>query len=248
MNAQTGPAVRIAMWSGPRNISTALMRAWGSRGDTVVVDEPFYAYYLAASGVDHPGRAQAMANQPTDWRAVIPGLIDEDLPDGRSIHYQKHMTHHMLPEVDLGWLGRVRNAFLIRDPADVVASYARRRGAFTLDDIGVVRQCELFEVIADRMGAPPPVIDARQVLADPAGVLARLCAALRVPFDPAMLSWPPGRRPTDGVWAPYWYSAVENSTGFGPPPPPSPALTGELARLAESARPFYQRHDRWRLV
>ena len=174
MHVEGEPTVRIAMWSGPRNISTAMMRAWGSRGDTVVVDEPFYAYYLAGSGVDHPGRAEALASQPTDWRAVIPGLIDGSLPAGRSIHYQKHMTHHMLPEVDLGWLGRVRNAFLIRDPVDVVASYARRRDAFTLDDIGLVRQCELFEIVAERMVAAHPVIDARQVLADPAALLAQI--------------------------------------------------------------------------
>jgi hypothetical protein len=243
----TEPAIRIAMWSGPRNISTAMMRSWGNRNDTAVVDEPFYAFYLARSGIDHPGRDAILASQPTDWDAVVRAMTGEPVPGGCRIFYQKHMTHHMLPGCDLGWLGRMRNAFLIRDPAEVVASYVRKRAEVNDADIGVVRQAELFDMVADRLGAAPPVIDARDVLSSPDTVLRALCGALGVPFDPAMLSWPPGRRDTDGVWAPHWYAAVEESTGFGPPPPPSPPLPAPLARVAEAAMPHYERLARWRL-
>lgn len=244
----TPPPVRIAMWSGPRNISTAMMRSWGVRADTAVIDEPFYACYLAATGIDHPGRDAVLASQPTDWRKVVTQVADAPIPGGRAVFYQKHMTHHMTPDIDLGWLGRVRNAFLIRDPAEVVASYARARPEIALDDIGVTRQVELFDRIADPTGRAPPVVEARDVLADPRGVLSKLCDALGVAFDPAMLSWPPGRRSTDGVWAPYWYKAVEASTGFGPPPPPTKPLPAHLARIAEAARPAYERLARWRIA
>ncbi|HYD64036.1 hypothetical protein [Azospirillum sp.] len=240
--------IRIAMWSGPRNISTAMMRAWENRPDTAVVDEPFYAVYLAQTGLDHPGRDAVLASQPTDWRAVAAALAEDPVPDGRPVFYQKHMTHHMVSTVGLEWTGRVRNAFLIRDPAEVVASYVQRRGSVDLADIGVERQAELFDREADRTGRAPPVVDARDVLTDPAAVLAKLCAALGVPFTEAMLRWPPGRRATDGVWAPHWYASVEASTGFAAPPPRAPELSGELARVAEAARPYYERLHRWRLV
>ncbi len=235
------------MWSGPRNISTAMMRAWENRPDTAVVDEPFYAFYLAETGLDHPGRDAVLASQPTDWREVAASLVDAPVPGGRGIFYQKHMTHHMLPAAGLDWTARVRNAFLIRDPAEVVASYVRRRGSVDLSDIGVERQAELFDREADRLGRAPPVVDARDVLEDPGATLARLCGALGVPFTGVMLEWPPGRRATDGVWAPHWYASVEASTGFGAPPPKAPALSGTLLRVAEAARPHYERLHRWRL-
>ncbi|HEV7372896.1 hypothetical protein [Arenibaculum sp.] len=247
MSVRIAP-VRIAMWSGPRNISTAMMRAWENRPDTAVVDEPFYAFYLARTGLDHPGRDEVLASQPTDWRTVAAALADEPVPGGRAVFYQKHMTHHMLAGVGLEWTDRVRNAFLIRDPAEVVASYVQRRGSVDLADIGVERQVELFDREADRLGHAPPVVDARDVLADPGRVLARLCAALGVPFTDAMLRWPAGRRDTDGVWAPHWYASVEASTGFGAPPPPPPPLSGDLARVAEAARPHYEHLHRWRLA
>ncbi|HSK39829.1 MAG TPA: hypothetical protein VK943_08670 [Arenibaculum sp.] len=240
--------VRIAMWSGPRNISTAMMRAWENRPDTAVADEPFYACYLAHTGLDHPGRDAVLASQPTDWRAVATAVAESPVPGGRPVFYQKHMTHHMLPEIGLDWLDRVRSAFLIRDPAEVVASYAQRRPQVDLDDIGATRQEELFDRVADRLGHAPPVVDARDVLTDPETVLDRLCAALGVPFFPAMLHWPAGRRPTDGAWAPHWYAAVEASTGFGPPPPPATPLPADLARVADAARPCYEKLRRWRIA
>ena len=227
------------MWSGPRNISTAMMRAFENRPDTRVADEPFYAAYLAETGLDHPMRDEVLASQPTDWREVAHGLTCEI---DRPIHYQKHMTHHMLPGFGLDWLETCRSAFLIRDPAAVLASYTVKRGEVTLADIGVERQRELFERECDRLGQAPPVVEGKDVLADPRGALVRLCAALEIPFDDAMLAWPAGRRDTDGVWAPAWYDAVERSTGFGPPPAEViPALSDGLRRIADAARPHYER-------
>jgi hypothetical protein len=232
-------AVRIAMWSGPRNISTAMMRSFGARSDTAVVDEPFYAAYLARTGIDHPMRAEVLASQPNDWRDVVATLLGP-VPGGKPLSYQKHMTHHMLPEIDRAWLNRVRSAFLIRSPAAVLASYVRKRTSVTLDDIGIVRQRELFDREADRLGVAPPVVDAADILGDPGRVLPRLCAALGIEYTDAMLSWPAGRRATDGVWAPAWYAAVEQSTGFETAPHASASLTPDLQRLADAARPYYE--------
>jgi hypothetical protein len=221
------------MWSGPRNISTAMMRSFGARADTIVVDEPLYAAYLAATGLDHPGRQEVLASQPTDWRQVVSGLM-APLPDGVEVQYQKQMTHHLLPDVGREWMADVQLAFLIRDPARVVASYAKVRGEPTLDDLGVPQQVELFR----RYGGP--VVDADDVLREPRGVLAALCAALGIPFDDAMLRWQPGRRATDGVWAPYWYASVEASTAFGPYDPAVPHVPDHLLALVDAARPGYE--------
>ncbi|MGH8443572.1 MAG: HAD family hydrolase [Nevskiaceae bacterium] len=235
----TAEPVRIAMWSGPRNISTAMMRSFGSRSDTAVIDEPFYAAYLARSGADHPMAAEVLASQPNDWREVVKGLLGP-IPGGKPVYYQKHMTHHMLPEFGRDWLRRVRNAFLIRAPEAVLASYVRKRATVTLGDIGIVQQRELFDHEADRLGAAPPVVEATDILADAAGVLARLCAGLGIEYADAMLGWPAGRRATDGVWAPAWYGAVDRSTGFEAAPRDYAKLTPELQRIAEAARPHYE--------
>jgi hypothetical protein len=233
------------MWSGPRNISTAMMRSFENRPDCAVVDEPFYAAYLAQTGLQHPMTAEVLASQPTDWRVVADGLIeDEPAP----IYYQKHMTHHMLPEFGLEWAGKCLNSFLIRDPEQVLASYVAKRAQVTLEDIGVVRQRELFDREADRLGKAPPVIRGADVLADPQGALTRLCQALGIHFDAAMLSWPAGRRASDGVWAPAWYEAVERSTGFeAPADRPPAALTDELQHIADAARPHYEALAAYRL-
>ena len=214
----TGP-VRIAMWSGPRNLSTAMMRSFGNRPDTTAIDEPFYAAYLAATGLDHPMRAEILAAQPTDPRAVVEGLF-APLPAGRRIHYQKHMTHHMVPSIPRDWFGGVVHAFLIRRPEDVLASYAQKREAVTLEDIGFVQQHSIFRAVGEATGSVPVVVEADAILARPRAVLARLCEALAIPFAEEMLAWPAGRRPEDGVWAPHWYGAVERSTGFSPPRAP----------------------------
>lgn len=232
--------VRIAMWSGPRTISTAMMRSFGSRPDTAVVDEPFYAAYLATSGVIHPMNAQVLASQPNDWREVVAALLGP-VPSGKPVFYQKHMTHHMLPGFGRDWMREVRNAFLIRDPAAVLASYVLKRDAVSLADIGIVQQRELFDDVADRVGSPPPVVEGADVLAAPSRMLANLCAALGIEYTDAMLHWPPGRRPTDGVWAAAWYNTVERSTGFEPPPLRAPVqLPDHLQRIADEAQPHYE--------
>ena len=239
---------RIAMWSGPRNISTAMMRSFGSRADTWVVDEPFYAAYLAVSGADHPMTAETLASQPNDPMDVAEALLAEP-PGGRTIFYQKHMTHHMLPGFGLDWMAACRNAFLIRDPELVLASYVEKRGDVTLADVGFVQQAEIFAREADRLGHAPPVVEGIDVLRDPAGTLSKLCAALGIAWDAAMLSWPPGRRETDGAWAPAWYDAVEKSTGFeAPKAEKRPRLNQHLQKIAKEARPYYGRVAKWKLT
>ncbi|MBX3479891.1 MAG: hypothetical protein KF842_05790 [Caulobacter sp.] len=237
----TNGTLRIAMWSGPRNISTAMMRAFENRSDTEVVDEPFYAAYLAATGLDHPMRAQVLTSQSTDWDVVAAAMRGPG-PGGAPVFYQKHMTHHMLPGVDLDWTGACVNAFLIRDPALVLASYVRKRGEVSLADIGVERQGELFDRECQRLGRAPAVVEGRDVLADPRGLLTRLCEALGLAFSEQMLTWPAGPRDSDGVWAPAWYDAVERSTGFAPPGEEvPPRLPDDLRRIADQARPHYER-------
>jgi len=238
--------VRIAMWSGPRNVSTALMRAWENRADTAVVDEPLYAYYLARTGADHPGADEVIAAGETDWRRAVDALIGP-VPGGCAVFYQKHMTHHLLPEVDRAWLGQVRNAFLIRDPREVLASYARVRAAVTLGDVGVLEQAEIRDWVRTHTGQDPPVVDARDLLADPRRTLGLLCDSLGVAFEPAMLSWPPGPRPTDGVWARHWYASVWKSTGFAPYAPRAVELPPELERLASACEEPYRRMVECRL-
>jgi hypothetical protein len=236
-----GQPARIAVWSGPRTVSTALMRAWENRPDTVVVDEPLYAFYLDRTGLDHPGRDEVIASQPTDWRAVLDRLTAGPLPPGVTVGYAKHMTHHLLPEVDRAALAPLRHAYLIRDPRELLASYARVRTEPTLADLGIVQQAEIFEAFGG------PVVDSRDLLAEPAGILGALCAALDVPFDDRMLSWPAGPRASDGVWAPYWYASVHSSTGFAAYRPPASPLPARLEPLAERCLPYFERLHRYRL-
>jgi hypothetical protein len=229
------------MWSGPRNLSTAMMRSFGNRADCAgVVDEPFYAAYLAASRVDHPMRAEVLASQPQDWRAVARACATAAVPAGRIV-YQKQMTHHMLPGFGLDWMDGLTHVFLIRAPERVVASYAARREEVALDDLGFARQAELFDRVAERSGSAPPVIDAEAVRADPEGVLRRLCAALGLEFDPGMLAWPAGPRASDGVWAAHWYASVIASTGFAAPEPEPAPLAGRMRDIAEAGRADYER-------
>ena len=241
-------SVRIAMWSGPRNISTAMMRSFENRSDTVVVDEPFYAAFLAETGADHPMRDEVLASQPTRWRDVA-NALSGPTPTGAAVWYQKHMTHHMLPDFGLDWANDCRNAFLIRAPEAVLASYTLKRENVTLADIGVERQRELFERECDRIGAAPPVIDSADVLADPRATLIKLCVSLGIKFSDRMLNWPAGKRESDGVWAPAWYDTVERSTEFGPPRAPAEIKNegDNLRRIADAARPHYERLAAFRL-
>ena len=232
--------LRIAMWSGPRNLSTAMMRSFGSRADTFVSDEPFYGCFLKTSGADHPMRDEVIAAMDCDWQSVMESLRGST-PDGSPIWYQKHMWHHMVGPLGYDDFAGFTHAFLIREPERMIASYLRKRECAALEDFGLERQAEFFEREADRLGHAPPVIDANDVLANPEGVLTKLCEALGIAWHPAMLSWPLGRRATDGPWAPYWYGAVEKSTGFGQPEVAPVDLPNDARRLAERCRPYYAR-------
>ncbi len=203
----------IAMWSGPRNISTAMMRAWGNRRDTAVIDEPFYAHYLQQTGCDHPGAQEVIAAYETDWQAVVERLLAGG-SGGKPIVYQKHMTHHMLEHIDRSWIQQASNCFLIRDPRRMILSYAKVVPNPTLEQMGLAQQVEIFEYVRAVTGKIPPVIESRDVLLNPAKTLRRLCDRLDLPFDKAMLHWPAGRRTTDGIWGKHWYANVEKSTGF----------------------------------
>ena len=231
--------IRIAMWSGPRNLSTAMMRSFESRSDTFVSDEPFYGCFLKESGADHPMRGEVIASMDCDWRSVMRSLAG-DAPDGSPIWYQKHMWHHMTGPVGYGDFQGFRHAFLIREPERMIASYLRKREAAGFEDFGLEKQADFFEREAERLGQGPPVVDANDVLADPERLLSKLCDALGIGWDPAMLSWAPGRRETDGVWAAHWYGTVEKSTGFGEPDSAAVELPPEAQRLAERCRPYYE--------
>lgn len=226
--------VRLAVWSGPRNISTALMRSWENRPDTRVIDEPLYAYYLAETGLNHPGRDEVIAAGESSWQNVVAELT---APIGSGVYYQKQMTHHLLPQLPREWIASLTNVLLIRDPAEVVASYVRSRADVVAEDIGLVQQSELY----DQLGGDVPVIDAADFLRDPESYLRWLCEWIGVVFTDRMLHWPPGPRESDGVWAPYWYDAVLASTGFAHYHPRPVDLSGAALEAAERSRPHYER-------
>jgi hypothetical protein len=224
-----------------------MMRSFGSRADTFVSDEPFYGCFLKDIGADHPLRQEVIAAMDCDWRSVMAALR-RDTADGSPIWYQKHMWHHMVGPIGYADFEGFTHAFLIREPERMIASYLRKREAAAFDNFGMDRQAEFFERESERLGHAPPVIDANDVLADPEGVLSKLCAALGIPWDRAMLSWARGRRETDGPWAPHWYGAVEKSTGFGPPETEAINLPDEAKRVADQCRPYYERLAAHRLT
>jgi len=226
------------MWSGPRNLSTAMMYAFGNRADCAVVDEPFYAAYLADTGLKHPMRDEILRSQPKDPTVVADWLVT-DMPEGKPVFYQKHMTQHMRTVMPRRWMADVTNVFLLRHPARVVASFAAKYDAITETDIGFLQQAELYDHIC-QMGQKPVVIDSYDIRQDPEGMLRKLCDALGLAWDPAMLHWPSGGHRSDGVWAPHWYGAVHNSTGFAGPEGGLPQLEGRLAELVELVLPSYE--------
>jgi hypothetical protein len=232
--------LRIAMWSGPRNISTALMRAWENRGDCAVSDEPLYAAYLAETGLDHPGRDEIVAQGETDWKRVVAHLTGP-VPGDKPIWYQKHMTHHLLPSMQREWVHALTNVLLIREPAAVVASYLKSRSSVTPQDIGLPQQAMLFDELSERRSKAPIVIDADVFLQSPRTQLQRLCEALELPFSDRMLHWPAGPRESDGIWAPHWYEAVWRSTGFEQWAARSVHLEGEALSVAQACRPAFER-------
>jgi hypothetical protein len=234
------------MWSGPRNISTAMMYSFGNRRDCFAWDEPFYAFSLKTHGNDHPLRDEIIAANDSDWDRLVAACLAPPA-DGKSLFYQKHMTHHMLDGFDRNWIHGLTNCFLIRSPERVLASYVRKWSDVSLRDIGFVEQAELFDMVADRQGKAPAVIDADDVLASPRAALSALCAACAIDFDEAMLAWPRGPKSFDGVWAPHWYNSVWQSTGFAREASPPPALTAELRSIADQAQPYYQKLAKYRL-
>ncbi|PIE10941.1 MAG: sulfotransferase family protein [Rhodobacterales bacterium] len=226
--------MRIAMWSGPRNLSTAMMYAFAARGDFAIWDEPFYAPYLLHSGVDHPMKDEILSHHETD-PALVAATCAGTIPRGKPHFYMKHMGLHMLPGFPLDWAESCVNIHLIRHPARVVASYAAKREQPSLDDIGFRQQVEVFE----RFGGV--VIDSHDIRESPRAQLARLCNAIDLEFDPAMLSWPKGGHKQDGVWAAHWYGAIHDSTGFAGPEGPLPELDGKAAELVAQAMPYYDK-------
>lgn len=238
--------MRIAMWSGPRNLSTAMMYAFGARSDCAVWDEPYYAAYLAATGLQHPMRAEILAAGEQDQQQVQRRLLG-DIPDGKAVFYQKHMTQHMLPEIDRSWLGKVTNIFLIRDPAKVVASYHAKRENPTLEDIGFQQQAELFAQVVDVTGEIPAVIDSADILENPDAMLRKLCAYIGLPFEDAMLNWPAGGHKDDGAWAPHWYKSVWKSTGFSAKETQPIPLSPEGNAVRDAAQPFYEQLHKHRI-
>ncbi|QJR80688.1 HAD family hydrolase [Alteromonas pelagimontana] len=240
--------MHIAMWSGPRNLSTAMMYAFAAREDCAVVDEPFYAAFLQASGEVHPMQDAILASQPTDPSAVVANMLSP-APEGKAVFYQKQMSHHMLPEFPTDWIKELANVFLLRHPARVIASYQQKREEPRLEDIGIKQQCELFARVQSLTGLAPVVIDSDDILADPEKGLKALCAAIGLAFDPKMLTWQAGGNAADGVWASHWYASVWSSTGLKPTPiKPLPALPENLEKICQQAMPFYQHLAQYKLV
>jgi hypothetical protein len=233
--------MRIAMWSGPRNLSTAMMYSFAARADCAVIDEPFYAAYLIATGLKHPMQKDILGAQPHRPEEVIAQCLG-DIPNGKKLFYQKHMTHHMVDGFPLDWFHSVTHVFLIRHPARVIHSYRQKREKPSLEDIGFKRQYELFELIKNQTGTPPIVVDSDDILSAPEPMLKVLCASIGIDYQSQMLSWPSGGNAADGVWAPHWYASVWKSTGLtASPPKPLPDLSddNDMTSLIEQALPFY---------
>ena len=233
-------ALRIAMWSGPRNISTAMMRAWENRDDTWVCDEPFYAYYLHETGRRHPGYQQVVDHGPTEAETVIE-FVCGPVPEGCSIFYQKHMAHHLLPGMPTDWCEGFVNCFLIRDPAEMIPSLLKNVPDARIEDTALPQQWKLFEEVYARTGERPPVLDSRDVLRNPRRLLERLCESIGIAFNNNMLEWPAGSRETDGVWADFWYENVRKSTGFQPWRPKTEQVPREFQALLANCQLFYDR-------
>ncbi len=230
--------IRIALWSGPRNISTAMMRSFSSRTDTAVTDEPFYGAYLKETGAPHAMADEIIADMDCDWHSVT-AKMSGAVPGDKTVWYQKHMVHHMEGPVGIDDLPDHQHVFLIRDPDLVVASYRQKNELVGADQLGFDRLVEYHGRVSDRLGHPAPVIDGNSVLADPTGQLAALCGVVGIEWDAAMLGWPKGPHPDDGIWGRHWYNAVWNSDCFGAPTARSDLTDAEQA-IADCCRPSYE--------
>ena len=205
----------ITMWSGPRNVSTALMRSFENRSDCFVSDEPFYSYFLHRTGLEHPLRDEIIKSGLVDYKKIIK-YITGTIPSSKKIWYQKHMAHHILPEVDMNWIKNMRNCLLVRHPSDVILSYIKKNEINSIQQLGYLQQVEIYEMLYQELGTYPVVIDTQDLLQEPKKMLIKVCENLRIKFDEKMLSWPSGSRETDGIWGKHWYKQVEASTSFNP--------------------------------
>lgn len=228
--------LRVNLWSGPRNVSTALLYAFAQRPDTRVVDEPLYGYYLATSGADHPGADGVMAAMDTDGERVVREVILG--PCDRPVLFLKQMAKHLMG-LDLEFLERCANPLFIRDPEEMLPSLVNQIPEPTLADTALADQAQLYRHLR-RLGQEPPVLDAKELLLDPPGVLAELCRRLGLEPSESMLSWEAGPRPEDGVWAKHWYHNVHRSTGFAPYRPKSEPFPVRLEPLLAQCRPHYE--------
>ena len=238
---------RISVWSGPRNLSTAMMYSFAQRNDTAVVDEPFYAAYLAATGVVHPMYKEIIAAGEVD-AVKVAQYCTTSCPENKSVFYQKQMTKHMIQAFDRDWIFDVCNIFLIRDPARVIASYHAKHEDPELADIGIKEQLELFNKVCQKTGDAPVVVNSADILANPEKVLNALCRAIGIKFQPSMLQWPTGPRSFDGVWAPHWYKSVWQSRGFGSPENNQPQVPDHLLNLLETANGYFEQIKRHTLT
>jgi len=223
-----------------------MMRAWGNRADTAVIDEPFYAYYLERTGKEHPGAEEVIAHGEIDWRKIVNQLTNA-VPSGKPIFFQKQMVHHLLPEIDRGWMVELTNCFLIRDPREVILSYIKKNPEPTLEDLGFVQQLKIFDFVRGQANSVPIIVDAKDVLQNPERTLRLLCETIGVSFDAAMLSWPPGLRDTDGIWAKYWYDEVARSTSFQPYTPREGVVPERLREIYEQCSECYKKLHKLRL-
>ena len=232
------PLLRIAMWSGPRNISTAMMRAFEARGDTIVSDEPFYGYYLYETGLLHPGREEIINSTETDWQKIVDSITAPG-PDIYNIWYQKHMAHHMIHNMNMEWLSGFENWFLIRKPSEVILSYIKKNDLVSLEDTGFPQIVKIFELVSEISQKTPPVIDAKDVLVNPQKTLSLLCKKIGINFTNKMLKWDKGIRPTDGIWAKHWYDSVSETTGFGEYKPKSEKLDSKYDDILNQCNKYY---------
>lgn len=229
---------RICLWSGPRNISTALMYSFARRSDTIVVDEPLYAHYLNETDADeyHPGAEEVLQTMETDGKKVVDWMLG---PHEKPVVFFKQMTHHLV-NIDWSFLNQTINIILTRDPKEMLPSYAKEVENPTMRDVGYAKHLELLDYL-EEIGRKPIVLISEKLLKNPNGMLTKLCKAIGIPFDKSMLSWEKGPQPEDGVWAKYWYKSVHNSTGFKPYQPKKESFPNHLKPLLEECQPVYNR-------
>jgi hypothetical protein len=246
-NKMSDQPKRLAMWSGARSLSTALMRAWENRPDTVVWDEPLFPPYLLHTGQNYRTREEVLTKYETDWVKVVNQMTTEPIPAGKAIYYQKHISHLLLDQMGMDWLAKLTNGILIREPSDMLTSLYRKWPDITLQRTGLPQLKRIFQYVCKTTGSIPPIIDARDLQQNPRRTLSLLCEAVGVEFSEAMLSWPAGRRATDGAWAKHWYKSVEKSTGFRLYKPKTDRVPEHLLGILEQCDEIYQPLYQYRL-